>query len=188
MTEAQGFRTDEDLLTLARSVLSEAGFTQKEVKLQDTAVLLAENEYCIVALAATPTMDDLVAAEPHVEAFLQKGVEGADIGPKLWDAYVVLLTQERPSEQGSGVRKLFTINYDTHGFRRMARVGIEATIEGVRAALTPFVEPVRLEDRELITAPLAALSAELIRRGIDESVATRAVEIYQRGGQLDDAL
>ena len=188
MTEARGFRTDEDLFALARSVLSEAGFAQEEVKLQDTAVLLAENEYCIVALAATPTMDDLVAAESYVEAFLHKGIESADIGPKLWDIYVVLLTQERPSEQGNGLRPLFKINYDTHSFRRMARVGIEATIQGVRNALIPFVEPVRLEDGELATAPLEVLSAELISFGVDESVATRAVEIYQRGGQLDDAL
>ena len=107
MTEVQGFRTDEDLFALARNVLSEAGFAQEEVKLQDTAVLLAENEYCIVALAATPTMDDLVAAEPHLEAYLHKGVEGADIGPKIWDIYVVLLTQENPSEQGSGLLPLF---------------------------------------------------------------------------------
>ena len=85
MTEVQGFRTDEDLFAFARNVLSEAGFAQEEVKLQDTAVLLAENEYCIVALAATPTMDDLVAAEPHLEAYLNKGVGGADIGPKIWD-------------------------------------------------------------------------------------------------------
>ena len=188
MTEVQGFRTDEDLFALARTVLSEAGFAQEKVKLQDTAVLLAENEYCIVALAATPTMDDLVAAEPHLEAYLRKGVEDADIGPKLWDVYVVLLTQEKPSEQGSGLLPLFTINYDTRGFRRIARVGIEATTQGVRNALISFVEPVKLENRELTTAPLVALSDELISYGIEESVATRAVEIYQTGGQLDDAL
>ena len=188
MTEVQGFRTDEDLFAFARNVLSEAGFAQEEVKLQDTAVLLAENEYCIVALAATPTMDDLVAAEPHLEAYLNKGVGGADIGPKIWDIYVVLLTQEKPSEQGSGLLPLFEINYDTRGFRRMARVGIEATTQGVRNALIPFVPPVKLEDKEITTAPLVALSDELISRGIEESVATRAVEIYQTGGQLDDAL
>ena len=114
MTEVQGFRTDEDLFALARNVLSEAGFAQEEVELQDTAVLLAENEYCIVALAATPTMDDLVAAEPHLEAYLNKGVGGADIGPKIWDVYVVLLTQEKPSEQGSGFLPLFDKSTTTH--------------------------------------------------------------------------
>ena len=188
MTAAPSFRTDEDLFALARSVLAEAGFAQEEVKLQDTSVLLAENAYCIVALVATPTMDDLVAAEPHVEAFLHKAVEGADIGPKLWDVYAVLLTQESPEGHGDGLRPLYKINYDTHDFRRMARVGIEATIQGVRNALTAFVDPVKLEDRELATAPLEALSAELISFGVDESVAIRAVEIYQRGGQLDDVI
>ena len=126
MTEAQGFRTDEDLFALARKVLSDAGFAQKEVKLQDVAVLLAENAYCIVALAATPTVDDLIAAEPQVEALLHTSVERVGIGPKLWDAYVVLLTQERPSDQRGGLRPLFNINYDTRGFRRMARVGVDA--------------------------------------------------------------
>ena len=188
MTEARGFRTDEDLFALARKVLSDAGFAQKEVTLNDVAVLLAENAYCIVALATTPTVDDLIAAEPQVEALLHRSVERVGIGPKLWDAYVVLLTQERPSEQRGGLRPLFNINYDTRGFRRMARVGVEATIRGVRNALAPFVAPVRLEDPELATAPLVALAAALITHGVNESVAGRAVEIYRQGGRLGDAL
>ena len=188
MSEIRGVRTDEDLFALARNVLAEAGFAQEEVKLQDAAVLLAENAYSIIALAATPTMDDLVAAEPHMEGLLHKSIEGADVGPKLWDAYVVLLTQERPSEQGSGLGPLFNINYDTHGFRRIARAGVEPTIRGVRYALTPFVKLVSLEDVGLATPPLVALSAALISHGVDESVATRSVAIYQRGGRIDDAL
>ena len=107
LSEMRGVRTDEDLFALARNVLAEAGFAQEEVKLQNATVLLAENAYSIIALAATPTMDDLVAAEPHMEGLLHKRIEGADVGPKLWDAYVVLLTQERPSEQGSGLGSLF---------------------------------------------------------------------------------
>ena len=46
----------------------------------------------------------------------------------------------------------------------------------------------KLEDKKITMAPLVALSNELISHGIEESVATRAVEIYQTGGQLDDAL
>ncbi len=188
MTEARGFRTDEHLFALARTVLSDAGFTQKEVALHNAAVLLAENAYCIVALATTPTVDDLIAAEPQVEALLHSNVEREGIGPKLWDAYVVLLTQERPSDQRDGLRPLFKINYDTRGFRRMARAGVEPTIRGVRNALTPFVEPVRLEDTGLATPPLVALVAALITHGVNESVAGRAIEIYKQGGRLGDAL
>ena len=188
MTEAPGFRTDEDLFALARKVLSDAGFAQKEVTLQNVAVLLAENAYCIVALATTPTVDDLIAAEPQVEALLHSRVERVGIGPKLWDVYVVLLTQERPSDQRGGLGPLFNINYDTRGFRRMARVGVVPTIRGVRNALTPFVEPVRLENPELATSPLVALATALITRGVDESVAGRAIDIYRQGGRLGDAL
>ena len=119
---------------------------------------------------------------------LHSNVEREGIGPKLWDAYVVLLTQERPSDQRDGLRPLFKINYDTRGFRRMARAGVEPTIRGVRNALTPFVEPVRLEDTGLATPPLVALVAALITHGVNESVAGRAIEIYKQGGRLGDAL
>ena len=188
MTKEGSFRMDQDLFALAGSVLSEAGFAQKEVKLHEAAILLAENAYCIIALAAMPTMNELVAAEPHVEAVFRHAVDNADLGPKLWDAYIVLLTPESSLDQVRGLGPLFNINYDTHGFRRMARVGIEPTLQGVRRALTPFVAPLRLENTGLSTDPLVALSAALIGHGVDESVVNRAVEIYQRGGNLDDAL
>ena len=188
MSQTVNFRTDQDLLALARSVLSKAGYIHKEVPLESESVLLAENAYSIIALVAIPTMADLIAAEPLVESLLHSCLAEADVGPKIWDAYLVLLTQERPVEQGEEPLPLFDINYDTQRFRRIARAGVEATHNGVRNALISFVEPVRLDEAGLTVDPLEVLALALVACGVDESVATRAVEIYQQGGQLDDAL
>ena len=133
-------------------------------------------------------MADLIAAEPFVEDLLHSCLAEADVGPKVWDAYVVLLTQERPADQGDGSLPLFDINYDTRGFRRIARAGVEATNRGVRNALISFVRPIRLGDAGITSDPLQALSLALVTHGLAESIATRAVDIYQQGGQLDDAL
>lgn len=186
MTDVPGFRTDRDLLTLAGRLLTDAGFAQEETVVSDSIVLLSENEYCIVALTATPTLDELVSAEPQVANLLHERLHGADVGPKLWDAYVVLLTQERPPDHGTGLHPLFTLAYDMRGFRRIARVGIEPTLQGARSALTPFVAPLRLHGTGLATPPLLALSSALVTRGVDEGLAKRAIKIHRSGGHLDD--
>src|SRR5690554_307514 len=88
---------DSDLLLLARDVLREAEFAVEEVA-GETEILLAENRYFVVAVAATPTIDQLLLAEGTTEAALAKRLAESDAGPKLWDSYVVLLTQEHSVE------------------------------------------------------------------------------------------
>ena len=100
----------------------------------------------------------------------------------------MLLTREVAGEVGSGLGPLFSINYDTRGFRRLARIGVEPTIRGVRHALTPFIAPVELEDMSLLEDPLTTMTVELIRQGIEESLARRAIEIFQQGGDLSDVI
>ncbi|MDF1597515.1 MAG: hypothetical protein P1T08_15660 [Acidimicrobiia bacterium] len=182
------FRADPDLAAIAREVLSTEGFAHESIGEAAAGILLAENRYFIIALAATPTISDLLIAEPIVERTVSERIEAANVGPKLWDAYVVLLTQERPSEEGSASRPLFGINYDTRGFRRIARAGVEPTIRGVRNALTPFVQPVRLEDAGLMDDPFDSLATALVKHGIEPELASRSVEIFQQGGRIDDAL
>ena len=188
MTVASDFRTDADLFDIARVLFEAAGFANEEVDLSGGRVLLAENAYCIVALTATPTLNDLVTVEPHVTDLLRERVHAANIGPKLWDAYVVLLTQERPSDHGVGLHPLFDLAYNTHGSRRIARVGVQPTPHGVRGALTPFLAPIQLENAGLATSPLMALLANLVTYGIDRTLATRAVEAFRQGGHVDDIL
>lgn len=186
MSQQTSFRADVDLIALARTVLTDAGYVHELAESGD--VLLAENAYAFVALTASPTISDLAIAETAVAALLQDRLAGADIGPKRWDAYLVLLSQETPHEQGEGVHWLFDINYDTRGFRRIARAGVEATIHSVRNALTPFVEPVRLEDAGLLGDSLDSLAAALTAHEIGREIATRAVDVFRQGGRLDDAL
>lgn len=186
MTDVSTFKSDADLAAIAKEVLASEGFAHEAV--EESGILLAENRYFIVALAATPTISELLVAEPIVESAIGERLKAADVGPKLWDAYVVLLTQERPSEEGSASRPLFGINYDTRGFRRIARAGVEATIRGVRNALTPFVQPVRLEEAGLASDPFDSMVSALVRHGIDSELASRSVEIYRQGGRMNDAL
>lgn len=186
MIEAADFRADEDLLALARAVLDESGFVAELV--QSETVLLAENQFAIVALAATPTLADLLVAEAAVESFLRARVAQIDIGPKVWDAYLVLLTQESSRSQERAYQRLFEINYDTHEFRRIARVGVGLTFREVRNALTPFMEPLRLDEAGLSVDPLDLLPVALNRHGIGIDAAERAVAIFRQGGRLDDAL
>ena len=187
MSEQARFRIDVDLHAIAQNVLDDAGFTT-ETLVDDGGCLLAENEYSILGVVAVPTLVDLLNAEPVIGGLLQGRIDISDVGPKLWDAYVVLLTQERLADEGEGMLPLFGINYDTRGFRRIARTGVQPTIRAVRSALSPFVEPVRLREAGLAVDPLASLSEALVNNGVLGDLATRAVQVYREGGRLDDVL
>ncbi len=187
MSDRAKYRVDEDLQAIAESVLDQAGFATAVLS-SDGGCLLAENEYSILAVVAVPTLADLLSAEPLVERLLQRRIDESEVGPKVWDSYVVLLTQERLADEGEGFRPLFGINYDTRGFRRIARTGVEPTVRSVRSALSPFVEPVRLEDAGIAADPLAALSEALVNNGVQDDIAARAIQVYRDGGRLDDVL
>ena len=188
MTPVERFRGDSDLLGIASGILIDEGFEVDRVDTGDGDILLAENSYFVIAIAATPTLDELVKAEPIVEGFMRQRLDAVDLGPKAWDAYVVLLTQERPSDDGSGLRPLFSINYDTRGFRRIARAAVEPTKAGLRTSLTPFIEPVTLDDAGLEIDPFVAFERALVSRGIGADLAARSVEVFRGGGRLDDAI
>lgn len=187
MSSADQIRIDDDLQAIAESVLDEAGFAT-DLLTADGGCLLAENEYSILVVVAVPTLADLLNAEPLVESALQSRIDESEVGPKVWDAYLVLLSQERLADEGEGFRPLFGINYDTRGFRRIARTGVEPTVRGVRSALSPFVEPIRLEDAGIRADPLASLAEALVSNGVQQDLATRAIQVYREGGRLDDVL
>lgn len=182
------FRTDADVFAIAQRILPEASYVTEVNTDGEESILLAENAYSIIGLAATATINDLYMAEPLVEALLQTRLDGVDIGAKLWDAYIVLLTREVAGETAMSLGHLFSINYDTRGYRRLARIGVDPTIRGVRNALGPFVAPVKLEDVSLLESPLTAMSEALVKHGIDGLLAGRAIEIFQQGGDLDDVI
>ena len=204
------FRCDKDLLLIAEDILSESGYEHGWLAADDDAavarrgrssanggtvamngqdMLLAENAYAVVVVVAATTVGGLVIAEQFVELQLRSRIAEADAGPKRWDAYAVLLTQDIPSGNGrdSGSSVFFDINYDTSHFRRLVRAGVKSTKRGVSEALTPFLEP-DFRDAGLLDDPMESFSVALVDQGIDKSLASRAVEVYRQGGRLDDVL
>lgn len=183
-----GFRSDSDLLELASKMLTDEDFVVAHVGDDASEFLLAENRFFIIALATPATLRDLLAAEPAVESYLRGRLELADVGPKVWDAYLVLLTQERALDEGAGLHPLFNINYDTRGLRRMAQAGVSATAAGVRDALAPFMRPLMIASAGLSEDPLQAFESALVEEGVPPQTALRSVEIFKQGGRLDDAV
>lgn len=183
-----GFRADSELLELAARLLAEEGYAVDEVGLPGSDFLLFENRFFIVALAATATLSDLLLAEPVVDSYLRSRLEQVDVGPKVWDAYLVLLTQERALDDGQGLNPLFSINYDTRGLRRIAHAGVSPTTSGIRDSLAPFTEPLELAGATLSGDPLRAFEQALVSEGIQPELARRSVEIFDQGGRLDDAV
>jgi hypothetical protein len=186
-TPAPSANSDRELLALARSVLADEGYAIEEVA-GDIWLLLAENPYFLVAVTATPTIAQLLAAEPLAEAAILDRLATTDAGPKRWDAYLILLTQERSPETRQTTRDLFEINYDTSNLRRIAHAGVDPTLVAVRDALTPFVAPIELDDPSIVRDPFDAIVAALAAHGVDRDVANRAVAGFKQGVPLGDVL
>lgn len=178
---------DRELLALARSVLSDEEYAVEEIT-APLGLLLAENRYFVVGVIATPTIAQLLAAQPLAEAAMSERLAESDAGPKRWDGYLILLTQERSPENRQTTRELFGINYDTRSLRRIAHAGVEPTLAAVREALTPFVAPIELDDPSIAGDPFDALEESLAVRGVERDLAHRAIAAYKQGVPLADVL
>lgn len=186
-TESILARSDEDLLHIAKTVLSEQGFHVESVS-GSVDLILAEDNYFVVAIAAMNTTRDLILAESVAFEALAHRIDAATLGPKKWDTYLVLLTQEKSAEDDEVTRDLYSINYDTSRLRRIAHTGVDATPEAVRHALAPFVEPVASSASAAQADALESLLSVLITRGVDRELAQRAVTAFEQGASLDDVL
>lgn len=179
--------SDRELLALARRVLNEEHYAVEESH-DGVELLLAENRYFVIAVVATATLRELMIAESLGEAVLAVRMQTADAGPKRWDAYLVLLTQERSPDDSETARQLYSINYDTSGVRRIAHSGVSPTVAAVREALTPFVAPIELDEQGLADDAFASMIEALAARGIERNLAQRAVSGFRQGADLDDIL
>ncbi len=178
---------DGDLISLAESILTDQGYFVEKLD-SPLGLLLAENAYFIVAVVAFHTLQDLRAAQGPAEAALAERLETASIGPKKWDAYLVLLTQERAPEDDLTTRELYAINYDTTRLRRIAHTGVSLTSESVSNALAPFVAPLERNAAVIHEGPFARLLTALEARGVDRALANRAIAAFEQGASLDDVL
>lgn len=180
--------SDPELLTVAEAVLNEQGYSVEVLAGTEVQLVLAENPYFVVAIAALHTIQDLLLAQSIAESALANRLNESPIGPKKWDAYLVLLTQERPPEDGDVTRLLYAINYDTARVRRIAHTGVDATPEAVSHALAPFVAPAEVTSTATYGDAFPALLDALVNRGVDRDLASRAVTAFEQGASLDDVL
>lgn len=180
-------RSDEELLHITAAVLSEQGFHVETVS-EGIDLVLAENSYFVVAVAAMNTIHKLILAEPVAFEALAQRIDSATLGPKKWDTYLVLLTQEKSAEVDAVTRDLYAINYDTSRLRRIAHTGVDPTPEAVSHALAPFVEPATSTRSAVPAHALDSLLRALISRGVDEELAQRAITAFEQGAKLDDVL
>jgi hypothetical protein len=180
-------RSDDGLLSIAKQVLSEQNFRVESTS-GGVDLILAENRYFVIAVAAMNTIRDLILVEPVAFGALAQRIESAALGPKKWDTYLVLLTQEKSAEDDDVTRDLYAINYDTSRLRRIAHTGVDATVEAVSHALAPFVAPSSSTTSDAQADALDTLLRALISRGVDEDLAQRAITAFEQGATLDDVL
>lgn len=179
--------SDRELMALARSILNEENYAVESVE-GDISMLLAENAYFVVGIAAASTIAQLLVAESIASGMIANRLAESNPGPKRWDAYLILLTQERSPETNDTTRDLFNINYDTTGLRRIAHTGVDATLTAVRNALTPFVAPIELDDPSIATDAFTSFVEALASRGVERELANRAVNAFRQGVHLGDVL
>lgn len=187
MMQSKLARFDPELLRLARSVLSESDFAVELVE-AEVPMLLAENRYFVVGVVAPSTIHQLLSVESLAFEALEGRISSSEMGPKKWDAYLVMMTQEKASDDDETTRGLFAINHDTSHLRRMAHTDIELTRASVTRALSAFLEPVEVDEADTRSDALLALVQSLTQRGIPESLAAKAVAVFNQGGALDDVL
>jgi hypothetical protein len=180
-------RSDTELLSVVEVVLKGQAFSVEKIE-QTMDLLLAENEYFIVAVVASHTIQDLRDSQGFAEGILAARLDAEALGPKKWDVYLVLLTQEVAAEDDTITRELYAINYDTTRLRRVAHTGVSATQESVSRALAPFIAPVQTRGGAIHKEPMDSLFAALNERGVDPDLASRAIAAFEQGAALDDVL
>ena len=137
---------------------------------------------------AMNTIQDLLLSEGLAEGVIAERLSAGAVGPKKWDAYLVLLTQERSSEDDATTRDLYAINYDTARLRRIAHTGVDATSWAVAHALAPFVAPTEETSLAIHDDPFLAFVDVLASRGVARDIANRAVTAFEQGASLNDVL
>jgi hypothetical protein len=177
---------DNGYLGIARSILRENGFaTATDVSDDGRVVLLAENAYFVLAVAGAESFTDLASREAYASDLLTKRVSGSRASGKRWDAYVVLMASEQGDNDTNAV-ELMRMNYNTSDVRRVARMGVEPTPDGVRGVLRAFL-PLAAPAVDSTTAdPLFALEAQLPRFGVDGTYAARVIAAYRSSGDVSD--
>lgn len=141
-------------------------------------ILLAEDPYFVVAVAASQSVAHLGQIEPFLTAHLTARMTELSVGDKIWDGYVVLLAGEQSSDLGD-TTPVYDLLYDTSYVRRMVLLGVRPTRQSLRKALRPFLSLNRLEVREVVGDVMTDLAEALAAEGIERAQASAAVERFR---------
>lgn len=178
---------DSELLAIVETILGEQGYAVERLE-NPFSMILAENVFFVIAVVSCHTIQDLTYAQGAAEQALVERLATVNLGPKKWDAYLVLLTQERSREDDLVTRELYAINYDTTRLRRIAHTAVSATSVSVSHAMAPFLAPPEGSAMNMPGDPFARLLDALEARGVDRNIADRAISAFEQGGSLSDVL
>lgn len=174
---------DSTVLVLAEEVLTGGGYRTKRVSVVDGAeVLLAENEFAIIALSSVRTTERLRFIESGAAVALSNCVAASNVGAKRWDAYLVLLVEEEMNFDDRS--DFFEITRNTSLFRRIVRVGVTPELESVKSVLSMFLPLADRADPTVIVDALALLQAEMPAHGVSKQVVDDAMASFRSTGEI----
>lgn len=178
--------SESPLLRDADATLSDAGFLTRLEPIPDAEApwLLAENAFFVLAVVAVLTLAEAKRVEAFASAELLRRTVSADVGGKLWDAYLVVLCEELVADPDQ-TRELVAMQYDMRGVRRLIATGV--TDRGpVVEALRPFL-PLPPPMAGGLSDVFAALVEQLVLNGIDRDKASHYATVFASTGSVDDA-
>jgi hypothetical protein len=125
------------LIDDARSLLEGSGFATF-VATPDARSLTFEDISVLGQVHALDSADDILANWQHLQdTFLRENAERLSRdASKAWNVYTVLLTRDSPN--GEAAARLFAIEDDFRGTRKIARCGVLSRPD-VTAALAPIL-------------------------------------------------
>jgi len=183
------------VLAIAADILTREDFTVRrhELRLDDDPddarneprgpepfeeILLAEDAYFVVAATAAESLSQMRLVEPFLSAYLSERMTERRVGDKIWDGYVVLLTEERFVDL-NGTTSVYDMVYDTSYVRRMVSLGVRPNKQSLKNALRPFLALPRVEVQEVLGDVLNDLADALATEGIERTQAAQAVETFR---------
>lgn len=178
---------DPALLGLAQRVLKRRGFLVREGALSglsNAPWLFAESDDFVLAIVAGRRLPDLELLESHAAPEFSEMLTHADLGPKRWDAYLVLVASGDSDERGN--REVVDLQYNTRSLRRIVALGVSADEDAVLNVLATFM-PLPDPPSGGLTSAFTELIEQLVINGVDRESAESAVEGYRRESMNDNA-
>lgn len=173
------------LLSICRRILNQAGFRVEErhlVAAEDAQWLVAESEYFILGVVTGETLDDLLNLEGYAAADLGALVTEADLGPKRWDSYLILLATGGADQRGRP--EVVRLEHNTRSLRRIVGLGTAPHEEAVLGALATFL-PLPPPPPGGLPSALEELIDQLVLNGVPKEDAAVAVAGYRSRVGID---